>query len=392
MSDRCAIGGTCRMKSHVRAADGGDPVWLGDARLQASVITSSVCSEVLGSIVQVRVGQHPKPTSGDSVDIRVVAFAAAQAPTLRGLQEIFGVDADTARRIFDSVPTIVRRGIAANEAEAYVSALQSLGAHVVLEKPAANAQGQRPEEPAAPVARRPPPPPVQARPRPAPPPSPRSAVADRPAAPVVAARAGDSDLPLPRPVARALTADLEFDVLGELGSPNESLPPALSLDESGSESGGADERRAVRNARREEIELDASGSSKSLDIDPAAAAQRPEPTGREQSAQQTDHLETADAAPRTAATRGARRADSTQQTTDAQRGMSRAAVVQRPVTNTAATPRSLALLQILLAVVVVVLGVWVDNTIIYGNATLFSVIVHGLAIQQLGWGLWKLRR
>jgi len=341
--------------------------------------------------VQVRVGQYEKPASGEAFDIRVVAFAAAQAATLRGLQELFGVDAATALHIFESVPTIVRRGVAAHDAQAYVSALQSLGARVTLERPAAH-----PNPPAvgdvaaAGVARRPPPPPpAPARARPAPPPVPRAAAArdER----VEPSPHVESELPLPRPIMRALTADLEFDIFGGQGTDG-SLPPALGASVLDTEDTDTHERtQGQRNPRRQEIELDASGSSNALDLDPTATAPRLEPSPRDQAAHGTLP---APNPPRSAPGARAARSTDAQPAPDPQRGaaMSRAAVVQRPAASNSTASRQLALLQILCATAVIVAGVWLDNTIIYGNASHFSVVVHGLALQQFGWGVWKLRR
>jgi hypothetical protein len=72
--------------------------------------------------------------------------------------------------------------------------------------------------------------------------------------------------------------------------------------------------------------------------------------------------------------------------------MSRAALVQHAAPADETGDRSVALLQQLAAVIVVVGGAHFDSSIMYGNASVFSVVLHGLALQQLGYGLWKLVR
>jgi hypothetical protein len=349
----------------------------------------------------VRAGEHAKAANGDAFDIRVLAFAQARSRTLRGLQEIFGVDASTAVRILESVPAVVRRGVGAEQAQSYVTALQSIGAEVVLERPAANPSAAEPrpvDPPVASAARRPPPPPGPLRPRAAPPAPPIPAFArgsseNNANAPLPLR---SSDLPLPRPILRPPSSDLEFDMTGQQDDLGGSMPQASGPDELDYESGAdASGRRGTRSGRREEIELDATDTSNRLDIDPAAAAatQRVDPSTRDQAALGADN-DQAQSESRVQGARTMRIADATQRLADPQRGpaMSRAAVVQRPAEAAASGPRSLALLQLLAAVAVVVLGVWLDNTIIYGNATPFSVLVHGLALQQLGFSLWKLLR
>jgi hypothetical protein len=135
--------------------------------------------------------------AGDVFDVRVVAFAGGSAATLKALQDLFGLDREGAQRLFDNVPLVVRRAAPANEAQNFVQALQGIGAQVSLERPG-EAAGTVP----VPTARKAPPPPPRAAPPPpapprgkAPPPPPREAE------------------PLPRPIMRAPTADLEFDLM-----------------------------------------------------------------------------------------------------------------------------------------------------------------------------------
>lgn len=69
--------------------------------------------------------------------------------------------------------------------------------------------------------------------------------------------------------------------------------------------------------------------------------------------------------------------------------LSAAAVVSRPVP-TKDKARSIALLQLLIALAVVSIGHWSNSSPVYGNAGLLSVIAHGLALQQLLLGARRL--
>ena len=342
--------------------------------------------------MQGRAGQQAAGTSGDAFDVRVVAFSGPRAQTLRGLQEIFGVDAATATQLLDSVPAIVRRGVSGQQAQSYVAALQRVGAQVVLERPVKpHGQGPRPPAPAT-AARRAPPPPAPRAPRGAPPPPPpQAALGPRDdGLPGAAAAAPDSELPLPKPILRPPSSDLEFDMLGGSDTLAGELPSALQAnDVDPNELGGGATKTARSNARRQELELDAGGSVASLDLDPAATSPRIDAT---QHAVEPVVPETEDAAP--AARTGGLRPLRNPEQADAQRGppMSRAAVVQHGAISDDRPERSLALLQLLAAVAVGVGGAQLDNSIFYGNASLFSVIVHGLALQQLGYGVWRLLR
>jgi len=70
--------------------------------------------------------------------------------------------------------------------------------------------------------------------------------------------------------------------------------------------------------------------------------------------------------------------------------MSRAAVVHKPgiaAKEPYSRRRQLGLLRMLGAVSVAAAGVWIDSSIIYGNANPLSVILHGVAIYQFGVGM-----
>jgi hypothetical protein len=72
--------------------------------------------------------------------------------------------------------------------------------------------------------------------------------------------------------------------------------------------------------------------------------------------------------------------------------MSRAAVVQ-PVVAKVRDPRKrqIALLRMLAALLIAACGIWLESSIVYGNANLGSVLAHAVAIYQLGLGVWGVR-
>jgi hypothetical protein len=72
--------------------------------------------------------------------------------------------------------------------------------------------------------------------------------------------------------------------------------------------------------------------------------------------------------------------------------MSRAAVIERPVVASEGTSKSRGLVLLMVALLIVVLGLRLDNTILYGNATRLSIVAHGFAIELLALGIWRLFR
>jgi hypothetical protein len=319
--------------------------------------------------VQARTGPRgiATGTTGDTAyDIRIVAFVGARARTLLGLQELFVVDLATAERIVAGAPMVVRRAAPADEARSYAKALDGIGAQVVLE-PA------RPESDQLPL--------VAARPlgRPNPPPPP------------FAAGARDD---LPRPVVPVADSDLEFDVLAEGSLPPMSAmsgPPARDFGEQVSQAPKANAAARAR-SRVEEFVLSHDHES-AIELDQVAASARHSlPT---QSLRATQNGKTnpsqkfANESPTVA--NDVTPAASVQKRPQAT--MSRAAVVARGKPDAAASgARSVPLVRLLCAVLIAVIGVWLDNSILYGNATLFSVIAHGLGLQQLVLGIRGLVR
>jgi ribosomal protein L7/L12 len=317
------------------------------------------------SAVQARSGQRTHAASG-SFDIRVLAFTGPPARTLRGLQQIFGVDAATAQRIVDSAPGIVRRAAPAQEAHSTVAALQSLGAQVVLEASGA----------AAPLAR--------GAGRPLPP----AAAEDPDAWPELENVLNDPDVPRP---ARPPSADLEFDMLAAedviaVAPLRAAEPESFEASLDGMEPSSAEPElhgtpaKLLRTMRREELELDTSRVS-ALDVDLAAPARR--------------HPALASAEARATRTQTAGLVkpalDAGQNAAPPGRATGKAAVLRHPP-KPEKKSKALPLLSLLAAAGVGVSGVLLDNSIFYGNANLFSVLAHGLALQQLGYGLWGMTR
>ncbi len=314
----------------------------------------------------------------DVFDVRVVAFAGGSARTLQALQELFGLDRAAAQRLIESVPTIVRRAAPANEARDYVDALRGIGAEVSLERPANTNGSERSvlaKPPPPPAVRRAPPPP----PRAAPPP-PRTKVAKAPPPP-------PRDEALPKPIMRAPTADLEFDLAD--GDGRSSPEPMRSGDDSrgepksGQAIGAASGKRA-----RSVIEFDEGGGAGKLELDvepargtidkPASPSAGADDAASRRTLTGAVSLEPP-VSPRMAA-----------QTSRGPGPMSRAAVVVKTGPTAAfegRRRRQIAVLRMLGAILIAATGFWLDSSIIHGTANLSSVLVHAFAIYQLGVGL-----
>lgn len=333
-------------------------------------------------------------------DVRVVAFAGGSAATLQALQELFGLDRDGAQRLLDNVPLVVRRAAPANEAQNFVDALRGIGAQVALERPGSGGPDRLPiPRPPPPGAPPPPPgarpPPPGARPAPpapvrlAPPPPPKAAPGKPPPP---APREAD---PLPRPIMRAPTADLEFDLMSSdgLDEPKSSMQPI------GKKGGGT---------RRNEIDFGGASTTGSLELDlggersnPADRAAAPAATSERSAAAVTTFERSAGKTTQripvvdpSVADRRSEPYVARTASPEVSRGlagpMSRAEVVHKPgVDNTTERTRrrQLSLLRVLAAIAIGALGVVFDSSIVYGNASVLSVLVHALAIYQMGVGL-----
>ncbi|HEY2733145.1 MAG TPA: ribosomal protein L7/L12 [Polyangiales bacterium] len=291
--------------------------------------------------MQAKSGQRASAVDGDAFDVRIVAFAVPRSRQLQALQQVFGLDVAAAQRVVEALPSIARSALPAADAERAQRALESLGAEVELEP----VLDPAPARPIAPRARAGPPPP------------PTAAV---------------SFDPLPKPIMRMPTADLEFDM--------ESIEEDVDLEESlNADLDDPGELKGLRKPRNEELELDA-GNAGVLDLDhpaPQRQAAKPKPRPvKPSSARSAD---------------GAREAAATTES-GANTTISRAAVVQPVATVDKRARRSRAVVQLMAAVLVFGLGLYFDNSVLFGNASWFSVLAHGLAIQQFGSALWALIR
>jgi hypothetical protein len=318
------------------------------------------------------------------------------------------LDRAGAQRLLDSVPLVVRRGAPANEAQSFLEALRGIGAQVALERPSNSNARDRPRPPAAPrggepiAMRRPAPPaarpapPVPVPVRAAPPPPPRAAAGK---APPPAPRDGD---PLPRPIMRAPTADLEFDLASSSGGDGLDSDLRRSIDPLGSKQGGSRGRNEIEfgdDPDTGRLELDIGSGPDAIPDRSAgarnAASDRSAATRSMASDRNAAKTPLQSAVPDQAAAES--RADHTagrMSNPDVARGgagpMSRAAVVHKPGIDAKAgrsRRRQIALLRVLGAVVIGALGVVFDSSILYGNANVISVLAHTLAIYQFGVGL-----
>jgi hypothetical protein len=340
---------------------------------------------------------------GDVYDVRVVAFAGGSTATLQALQDLFGLDRAGAQRLVDSVPLVVRRAAPANEAQTFVDALRSIGAQVALERPSNSNAVDRPGPTAArgaePTAM---PKPARARPAPpgpvrvAPPPPPRAAPGKGPPPPP-----RDAD-PLPRPIMRALTADLEFDLAEPRGGDGVDSDSGSSIQQTSGKQGGSRGRNEIDFSDEPDtgrLELDI-GSARAPSSDRNAADRKATSerstasrgTASDRSAAKT--MQQPIAPEHAAADSRAEQYAGRMSNPDVVRGgagpMSRAAVVHKPgieSKDSRLRRRQIALARVLGAVAIGTLGVVFDVSIVHGNANVASVLAHALAIYQFGVGL-----
>jgi hypothetical protein len=372
----------------------------------------------LGAIMPARTGPHATLSNAEAFDVRVVSFGESAPRSLRGLRELFGIDDETAARLLTSVPAVVRRAAPANEAQRYAKALESIGAQVVLERTTGNAAG-RPAIPGAPTGRLAPPP-VPARAG-----GPKTlefslppTAADFSIPPTDAeidlalAAAGSQHPPwsiqsrlppaaadpndLPQPVMPLMAADLEFDVLSKPFPDDSVAVPfpinpvgAVTSPPSAAEKPEPGDGRSLR--RHHELDLTESvAGAIDLELGASAAWQQPSAAARAASS------ERARPASRTGAHKAltdpaSMTAGAAQTNTPRIAPMSRAELVPRAAPR-ARPSKSVPLLRVLGAIVVAVLGLLLDNSIAYGTANWFSLVMHGLALHQFLLGAWGLMR
>jgi len=357
-----------------------------------------------------RSGSRSQPAA-IAYQVRVEGWSGTRQATLRGLCGLFKVDATTAERWMASVPGVWKRNLPAADAQRFADALAKLGARVALEPSQSASAG--PNAKAGPP-RPPAPPPIPAAMKRAP----RTQGADR----------GGSDLEFD--VLSALDAVLdeasaapapERSLAEELGLwvPDESSPRRSASDEfdlgglspqappererrqrsargeldagpagrpqtparaarSDAEQppvGRAPEREGLRRRAREEFEFSgaAGRGAPGLEIDQTAL----KPANDESGAHRKARTLADDPAPLPPGSKFGAGAPE----------HSRAALRMQQAVPPPTRGRSLHLLQVLAALGVAAGGHWLDSSVFFGTAGPLSVVLHGLALQQLVLGL-----
>jgi hypothetical protein len=276
-------------------------------------------------------------------DVKVLAFPAATPHTVQGLMQLFNIDQASAARMIGDAPLLLNQQIAGPEAEACAQALRKLGARVVVE-PASlpTAHQARWSQPAS---------------------------------------FEEDLLPQPRSMPGANDSELEYDVLSEQEhgyaahtSISTGLRDDLDMDLGASEADLMTADMALRRQRQDSLDLEATDASPHLEL--AAPTPGSERKPNPQAERVRSHTQAALAATPAARPRAA----------DGPPPNARAAVVERAAPAEKPT-RSLPLLQVCFAVAVAAIGVWTDSSVIFGNASLWSVIAHGVALYQLFLGV-----
>lgn len=285
--------------------------------------------------------------SAQAYDVKVLAFPAASARTVQGLMQLFRIDQAAAERLIASVPLLLTQQVTSADAEACAQALRKLGARVVVELSA----------------------PAMAQPQPA--------RWDQESA------LEEDLLPQPRAVPIANDAQLEYDVLSaqepgyaEHASISTSLRDGLDMELGTSEPDHMLDDAALRRPRQDAIELQAGRShAPGLELDEPAPRHQPKPSPQVERARQHAQEQKPAAQPITRP-----------RAADGPAPHGRAAVVQRAGP---ARPqsRTVPLLQVCFALGVAAVGYWADSSVIFGSASLLSVIAHGVALYQLVLGV-----
>ena len=270
-------------------------------------------------------------------DVKVLAFPVATSHTVQGLMQLFQIDHASAERMIGDVPLLLSQQVPQADAEACAQALRKLGARVVIE-PAAL--------PTAHQARWSQPSPFE-----------------------------EDLLPQPRAVPVANDAALEYDVLSEQAHEysaeaaiSTGLRDGLDMDLGTTEADLLTTDSALRRPRQESIDLQADAEGPALELAAPTTVQDRKPNV-EAPRSRPQRPEAPAARPRTHAE-------------DGPAPHARAAVVQRRAV-VQATSRTLPLLQLCGALAVVAIGYWTDNSVIFGTASMFGVVAHGVALYQL---------
>jgi|GEM_PF-6876158 len=275
-------------------------------------------------------------------DVKVLAFPAATPHTVQGLMQLFNIDQASAERLIADVPLLLNQQVTGAEAEACAQSLRKLGARVVVE-PAAL--------PTAHAAR----------------------WSQQPAS------FEEDLLPQPRAMPVANDTELEYDVLSaqETGyvahqSISTSLRDGVDMELGNDEPDLLANDPMLRRSRQESIDFQGGAASPDLELAAPTAAREKKPS-REAERARTRPQKQAAQSPHPAARPRPAEGGSPH---------GRAATVQHTQQVQKVT-RTLPLLQVLFAFAVAAIGYWADSSVIFGNASLWSVIAHGAALYQL---------
>lgn len=287
-----------------------------------------------------------KPSAG-AYDVRVLAFPAASGRTVQGLMQLFGIDQASAQRLIASVPVILSQQASANDAEACAQALRRLGARVHVEPSATTTAAQ----------------PLWSEPSPL-----------------------EEDI-LPRPVAVPAQndTDLEFDMLSSheadpsvAATPSPGLRDPLDMELSLVQPNIMPEDSAPRGrGRQAELDLQTQFdpmAAPALELD-AVSAREPHHAGRLVAEPPRARVEAREPTGPQPIARP--------QLPDGQPPMSRAAVVSHLAVESADRSRTVPLLQLCFGLGVMAGGYWLDASILFGSASVWGVLAHGLALYQL---------
>ncbi len=378
-------------------------------------------------------------SSADTFDVSVVAWSDAGEQTVETLEALFGIDRATAERLVSSVPVMVKRGVLLADAESFVRALESVGAQVTMEntpgEPVPEDVGPTSLAPRAPAPTSLPRPPIR-RVQTGPVTLPSSAAARENASvsvpgprPRVATPAPDqwgsrapvppgSRVPAPpgsrvpsppasrvpsqpsrvptRPISRPISQDVAIELIGNDGHSMRSLGSRPARVRSFDDTEEPDYRRGVTLRGQRNLDLDP--GSERLDLSTNALLSRgPAPTlaepvrSRPQSADLGGEVSGPSLA-RPPIAGGAAPAASPAATANETPAV-------RAAPKPPADPRagrakrwSVAFGRLFLGLGIAAAGLWFDDSILRGNATIPALGLHAFGIYQLGLGVREVFR
>jgi hypothetical protein len=296
--------------------------------------------------------------------VRVVAFRGDHAQTLAALQKAFALNSRAAQQVIDTIPAVVKHGVPAAQARTYQQALQKVGAEVFLDR----VQSQAAPQPPAP--KRPPEP--GGAPRPPPRVAPPSAARPKEIVPPPSAAGPRAGRAVPAPARhrhRPPSSDLELDLQADSSAGQ--VTPA-----------GSARRVAPRAGDFREADLGAEAASGS--VGPGESGDHDDLRDKVVFGADVLGLPTGAAVGQATYAAGAGPAPASAPASASTRAEVRAKLKAQ---NVALPSLRIPLLRVLSAVAIVALGVWVDNSILYGSANWLGVGAHAVAIYLLGLGL-----